>query len=58
MSDRLKIAMAQVDCVVGDVDGNAARLGRALQQAEAEGADLVVTPELGVSGYPPEDRVL
>jgi NAD+ synthase len=58
MSDRLKIAMAQVDCVVGDVDGNAARLGRALQQAEAEGADLVVTPELGVSGYPPEDLVL
>lgn len=58
MSDRLKIAMAQVDCIVGDVDGNAARLGRALQQAEAEGADLVVTPELGVSGYPPEDLVL
>ncbi len=56
MTDRLSIAIAQIDPTVGDVAGNADRIRRA--RAEAEGADLVVFPELVLSGYPPEDLVL
>ena len=56
MTDRLSIAIAQVDPTVGDVAGNADLVRRA--RAEAGGADLVVFPELALSGYPPEDLVL
>ncbi len=56
MTDRLSIAIAQVDPTVGDVAGNADRIRRA--RIEAGGADLVVFPELVLSGYPPEDLVL
>ncbi len=56
MTDRLAIAIAQIDPTVGDVPGNAERIRRA--RAEAGRADLVVFPELVVSGYPPEDLVL
>ncbi|MCY3671301.1 MAG: NAD+ synthase [Alphaproteobacteria bacterium] len=56
MTDRLSIAIAQIDPTVGDVAGNADRIRRA--RAEARGADLVVFPELVLSGYPPEDLVL
>ena len=56
MTDRLSIAIAQIDPTVGDVAGNADRIRRA--RAGAGGADLVVFPELVLSGYPPEDLVL
>ncbi|MHA1113675.1 MAG: NAD+ synthase [Alphaproteobacteria bacterium] len=56
MTDRLVIALAQINPVVGDIPGNIARLGAA--RREATGADLVVASELVVSGYPPEDLVL
>ena len=56
MTDRLSIAIAQIDPTVGDVAGNADRIRRA--RAKAGGADLVVFPELVLSGYPPEDLVL
>lgn len=56
MTDRLDIALAQLNPTVGDVSGNVGRLRRA--RAEAAGADLVVASELVVSGYPPEDLVL
>ena len=56
MTDRLSIAIAQVDPTVGDVAGNADLVRRA--RAEAASADLVVFPELALSGYPPEDLVL
>ena len=56
MTDRLSIAIAQIDPTVGDVASNAERIRRA--RAEADGADLVVFPELVLSGYPPEDLVL
>ncbi len=56
MTDRLSIAIAQIDPTVGDVAGNADRIRHA--RADAEGADLVVFPELALSGYPPEDLVL
>jgi len=53
---RLKIALAQANPILGDLDANIAKL-RAMR-AQAAGADLVVFPELFVTGYPPEDLVL
>ncbi len=49
--------MAQVDTTIGDFAGNAARILDAGRRAEAEGADLVLFPELAVCGYPPRDLV-
>ncbi len=56
MTDRLTIALAQINPTVGDVPGNAERVRAA--RAQAAGADLVLYPELVLSGYPPEDLVL
>ncbi len=56
MPDAVILALAQINPVVGDVAGNVGRIRRA--RAEAGGADLVVFPELTLSGYPPEDLVL
>ena len=56
MSETLSIALAQIDPTVGDIAGNARRVLEA--RARAKGADLVVLPELCLSGYPPEDLVL
>jgi NAD+ synthase len=53
----LKIALAQLNPVVGDLSGNAARALKARTSAAAQGADLVVLPELFITGYPPEDLV-
>jgi len=55
---RLRIAAAQINVVVGDLDGNERRILDAYEAADAAGADLVVFPELTVSGYPPEDLLL
>ncbi len=55
---RLKIAFAQANPTVGDLNGNIAKLVDMRAQAHALGADLVVFPELFVTGYPPEDLVL
>ena len=54
----LRVAAAQLNLTVGDLDGNVARMLDAYDQAEAAGADLVAFPELGVTGYPPEDLLL
>ena len=51
----LRIALAQFDFLVGDVRGNVARVIETARAAQAQGADLVVFPELALSGYPPED---
>ncbi|MBF0373493.1 MAG: NAD+ synthase [Alphaproteobacteria bacterium] len=58
MSETLKLALAQLNPVVGDIAGNLARLRAARAEAAAAGADLLLGPELVVSGYPPEDLVL
>ncbi|MEL7028932.1 MAG: NAD+ synthase [Pseudomonadota bacterium] len=58
MRDRIVIAIAQLNPTVGDVAGNAAMAAAALEQAGAQGADLIVFSELFLSGYPPEDLVL
>ncbi len=57
-ADRLVIALAQIDCTVGDIAGNADAVRRARREAAAFGADLVVFSELFLAGYPPEDLVL
>ena len=57
-ADRLAIAVAQLNCTVGDVAGNADKVRNARREAAAAGADLVVFPELFIAGYPPEDLVL
>ncbi|RZV32867.1 MAG: NAD+ synthase [Chromatiales bacterium] len=56
MSDAVKVALAQIDLVVGDVAGNTDRIIEHAEQArDKERADIVVFPELSVCGYPPED---
>jgi NAD+ synthase (glutamine-hydrolysing) len=56
MSESLTIALAQLNLLVGDVQGNAARVIDSARRARAErGADLVLYPELTLCGYPPED---
>ncbi len=53
-----RITLAQLNPTVGDVSGNAAKARAAREKALADGADLLVLPELFVTGYPPEDLVL
>ncbi|MGB7257271.1 MAG: NAD+ synthase [Pseudolabrys sp.] len=57
-ADKLAIAIAQLNATVGDVAGNAEKVRKARAQAAAQGADLVIFPELFIAGYPPEDLVL
>jgi NAD+ synthase len=54
----MKIVLAQLDPTVGDVVGNAAKILQAWREAADHGADLVVVPELAISGYSPDDMVL
>jgi NAD+ synthase (glutamine-hydrolysing) len=54
----LRVALCQLNPVVGDLSGNVAKIARALGRAEEDGADLAVFPELAVCGYPPEDLLL
>ena len=56
MSESLRIALAQLDLLVGDVQGNLTQVVRVARQAQQEHrADLTLFPELALSGYPPED---
>ena len=54
----MRLALAQLNAVVGDLDGNRDLIVDAIREARAAGADLVVFPELAVTGYPPEDLLL
>jgi NAD+ synthase len=58
MTNTFKIALAQLNPTMGDVEGNAAKLLAAREEAARPGADLVAPGELVISGYPPEDLVL
>jgi NAD+ synthase len=58
MTDTLAMALAQINPTVGDLAGNAAKIRAARARAASEKADIVIFPELIVTGYPPEDLVL
>ena len=50
-----RIALAQINTVVGDLDGNTAKVIDYMRRARELGADLIAFPELAITGYPPED---
>ena len=54
----VRIALAQINTTVGDIDGNCARIRDAIAAAREAGAAIVAFPELAVTGYPPEDLLL
>ena len=54
----MRLALAQINTVVGDIDGNRESIIDRIEEARAEGADIVVFPELAVTSYPPEDLLL
>ena len=54
----VRVAVAQIDCTVGDFAANRRRIVDAAAQAARAGADVLLTPELSISGYPPEDLLL
>lgn len=59
MTAPLSVAIAQINLVVGDINGNLAKILRTLARARDElGSRLVVFPELTITGYPPEDLLL
>jgi NAD+ synthetase len=58
MMPPVKLAIAQINCTVGDLVGNSAKILDCAKRAREAGATLVVTPELALSGYPPEDLLL
>jgi NAD+ synthase (glutamine-hydrolysing) len=55
---RLTVALAQIDSTVGDLDGNAEKIRAGIDRARSEGAQLVIFPELALTGYPPEDLLI
>lgn len=54
----MKIAIAQLNCIVGDIAGNVEKIVQQARQAKLQGATLMLTPELSLCGYPPEDLLL
>jgi NAD+ synthase (glutamine-hydrolysing) len=54
----MRLALAQMNTIVGDLDGNLERIVARLREAREEGAELVLFPELATTGYPPEDLLL
>jgi NAD+ synthase (glutamine-hydrolysing) len=57
-STHLRLALAQIDPTVGDIEGNSRLISESIDQARDRGAQVVLLPELCLSGYPPEDLVL
>ena len=57
MADTIRIALAQINLLAGGIDANVAAIRRARAEGARLGADLVVTPEFSIGGYPPEDLV-
>jgi len=58
MKERLRIALAQINPIVGDLEGNAKKISAYIKKAKKERADIVAFPELALTGYPPEDLLL
>src|SRR5882757_927551 len=58
MSSHVRVAVAQINCTVGDLPGNVRKIAQFADRAASAGADVLVTSELALSGYPPEDLLL
>lgn len=58
MQERIRIAIAQINCTVGDLPQNCSKIIHNIKKAEETGANIVVFPELAICGYPPEDLLL
>jgi NAD+ synthase (glutamine-hydrolysing) len=58
LGSAVRVAVGQINCTVGDFEGNRRAIVRAAAAAAQAGADILLTPELSVSGYPPEDLLL
>ncbi len=58
ISQSMHLAIAQINCTVGDIAGNSGKIVAAVSHAKAQGASLLITPELALTGYPPEDLLL
>ncbi len=54
----VNVAIAQINSTVGDLAGNSAKIAESAQRASQQGADILITPELSLVGYPPEDLLL
>ena len=52
---KLRIALAQINPTVGDLNGNVLKIKNFIEQARSFDSDIVVFPELSITGYPPED---
>jgi NAD+ synthase (glutamine-hydrolysing) len=57
-TEPLRVSLAQINVTVGDIPGNAQKIREYLERAREDGAQLVVFPELALTGYPPEDLLL
>ena len=58
MKKNLRIAIAQINCTVGDLEGNYRKIADYLDKAKGLGVDIITFPELAITGYPPEDLLL
>jgi NAD+ synthase (glutamine-hydrolysing) len=58
MSRFMKILLAQLNPIVGDLKGNIAKILASLENARRKGCDLIIFPEMAITGYPPEDLLL
>ncbi len=58
MTESIRIGLAQINCTVGDLTGNCARIEEYIGRARKTGVDIVCFPELAITGYPPEDLLL
>ena len=56
--DQLRIGLAQINTVVGDLDGNTRCIIQGINRAKELGVDVVAFPEMAITGYPPEDLLL
>src|SRR3979490_2795758 len=54
----MRLALCQINATVGDIPGNVERIAAGLRSGREAGADLILVPELAVTGYPPQDLLL
>src|SRR3954451_6882463 len=57
-TEPLRVSLAQINVTVGDISGNAQKVREYVERARDEGSQLVIFPELALTGYPPEDLLL